>query len=80
MLDENLIFLVLQIYFRREFFHHRLEVVDMIIIIISFIITLTFEIISIRSHVRYGKYAAILFFLDLFDVLLNLSCAKNQYS
>jgi len=39
----------------REFFHHRLEIIDMVIIIITFIITVVFEIITINEHIKFGK-------------------------
>lgn len=41
--------------FRNEFFHHRLEIADMVIIISTFVMTLVFELIVINQHVKFGK-------------------------
>lgn len=38
-----------------EFFHHRLEVIDMVIIVASFILTIVFEVITIKQHLKFGK-------------------------
>ena len=39
----------------REFFRHSMEVVDMVIIVISFIVTLVIEIATLGQHALYGK-------------------------
>ncbi|XP_065668918.1 phosphatidylinositol 3,4,5-trisphosphate 3-phosphatase TPTE2 isoform X4 [Hydra vulgaris] len=39
----------------REFFHHRLEIVDMVVIILSFLTAVIFEVITMDENAKYGK-------------------------
>ena len=46
----------IHVFHRKEFFHHRLEVIDMCIIIISFILTIVIEIEVQHTEGKLGKY------------------------
>ena len=51
----------------KEFFHHRMEIADLVIIIVSFILTLITEIATFGEHAKYVKLILV---FRLFRILL----------
>ncbi|XP_066918370.1 phosphatidylinositol 3,4,5-trisphosphate 3-phosphatase TPTE2-like isoform X2 [Clytia hemisphaerica] len=60
-----------------EFFHHRLEVIDMIIVVLSFITTIVFEVITIDQHLKFGKL--IIVFRLLRILMLSRICVGRKH-
>jgi len=46
--------LYLLFYYRASFFHRWLEILDMIIVVVSFILTLAFSLLTLEEH-GYAK-------------------------
>lgn len=61
----------------KEFFHHRLEIIDMVIIILTFLITVIFEIAIQNENVKYGKLIVIFRLLRI--LLLARICTGRKH-
>ena len=50
-----ILFSYLHLYFSSQFFHHRLEVIDFIVIILTFVVTVTVEALVYYQHLKYAR-------------------------